>query len=31
MHMGAADAIARGGGATNPLEPLFGSALLTAW
>jgi putative copper resistance protein D len=32
MHgMAAADAIARGGGRTNPLQPLFGSALLTAW
>jgi putative copper resistance protein D len=30
MH-DAADAITRAGGRTNPLQPLFGSALLTAW
>jgi putative copper resistance protein D len=31
MHMGAADAITRGGGSRNPLTPLFGSALVSAW
>ena len=32
MHgMQMPDAITRGGGRTNPLQPLFGSALLTAW
>jgi cytochrome c oxidase assembly factor CtaG len=30
MHMGTADALTRGGG-RNPLSPLFGSALFTAW
>ena len=32
MHgMSTTEAIARGGGNTNPLRPLFGTALLTAW
>jgi putative copper resistance protein D len=31
MHMHMADALTRGGGRSDPLQPLFGSALVTAW